>query len=87
MWGTADHNLHCVRASEQLGFTAVSIPHLAKNERDVGHPAVVVNKKFEENERDLLTDADEAQLQQGCNLFNLRSGVPYPDGAVMSRAM
>src|SRR5580704_15788793 len=34
-----------------------------------------------------LAHTNRAQLQQGGNLFNLRSGVPYPDGAMMCRAM
>ena len=34
-----------------------------------------------------LTNPDEPQLQQTCNLLNLRSTVPYSDGAVMCRTV
>jgi hypothetical protein len=34
-----------------------------------------------------LTDPNRAKVQQGRDLFNLRGGVSYPDGAVMCRTM
>jgi hypothetical protein len=31
----------CLREIQELGVNSCEIPHLAKNERDVGHPVLV----------------------------------------------
>jgi hypothetical protein len=47
MWDTTDLNPRGFAANEQTNSVEVrGIPHLAKNERDVGHPSVVAGTEL-----------------------------------------
>ena len=83
IWGTTNLNLYLRMVELKLLVERSGLPHLAKNERDVGHPAFVAPKDYSGVTPEVSTLEHRAVFQvrssrrllnpQRLHRFNLRS--------------